>query len=140
MLCCVLFVLAYFITNVKPANASRIDWSICKQNVKRINCIVDGDTYWKHGVKYRIFGLDTPEKGNRAKCSYERRLSNQATNSLLSLFQNSIVSEQRVGIDRYNRVLAKTFVNGRNVADILISQGLGVVYNAQARRQGIWCK
>ena len=27
----------------------------------RVTCVVDGDTFWHDGLKYRAFGFDTPE-------------------------------------------------------------------------------
>lgn len=121
------------------AEASTLNWSICKQNVKRINCVVDGDTYWKEGIKYRIMGLDTPEKKPRAKCGFEHSLSNKATRFLFEQFRGSNVTEVERGKDRYGRVLADTYVNGKLIAPIIIRNGLGVEYNAKKRREGIWC-
>ncbi len=37
-------------------------WAIDKcKGSHRVTCVVDGDTFWIDGVKYRTRGYDTPE-------------------------------------------------------------------------------
>jgi len=47
----------------------------------RITCVVDGDTVWFEGVKYRLAVIDTPEKGALAECIIAGRLTNQSWGS-----------------------------------------------------------
>jgi endonuclease YncB( thermonuclease family) len=35
----------------------------------RVNCVVDGDTVWVDRVKYRLEGINAPEKGALAQCT-----------------------------------------------------------------------
>ena len=41
--------------------------------------MVDGDTVRTGGVRYRLVGFDTPEKGDLARCNSECALPEQAT-------------------------------------------------------------
>jgi len=49
---------------------------------KRITCVVDGDTVWFEGVKYRFEEIDTPEKGELAECVQEGLHAIKATKRL----------------------------------------------------------
>lgn len=122
---------------LKPANAA--SWSVCG-SAKRITCVVDGDTFWLKGVKYRLFGADTPEAGTRAKCSRERQLADRATFRLLSIFNSGKLNIDEQGADRYGRVLAVVLVNGSNVSNQLISEGVGKTYRGGQRDVQQWCQ
>ena len=43
-------------------------WPICGYG-KRVTCIVDGDTFWMNRQKYRLYGVDAPEAGDKAQCA-----------------------------------------------------------------------
>jgi len=92
---------------------------------KRVTCVVDGDTFWLKGEKIRVQGYDTPETttnicgGNR-----EVRLGHKATDRLTQLLNSGGVSLQRNGKDRYGRTLADVYVDGVDVGDTLIAEGL----------------
>src|SRR3546814_100399 len=45
------------------------------------NCVVDGDTFWFAGEKYRIADIDTPET-HPPRCAEEARLGRAATDRL----------------------------------------------------------
>lgn len=122
---------------MKEANAAT--WSVCG-NAKRITCVVDGDTFWKDGIKYRLFNVDTPEAGDRAKCSRERGLANKAASRLQSIFNTGKLVINKQGHDRYGRVLAVVSVNGANVSAQLISEGVGKTYRGGKRDPHYWCR
>jgi micrococcal nuclease len=92
---------------------------------KRVTCVVDGDTFWLNGEKIRVQGYDTPETttnicgGNR-----EVRLGHKASDRLTQLLNSGGVSLQRNGKDRYGRTLADVSVDGVDVGDTLIAEGL----------------
>lgn len=44
--------------------------------------MVDGDTVRTGGVRYRLVGFDTPEKGDLARCNSECALPEQATQQI----------------------------------------------------------
>lgn len=100
--------------------------------------VVDGDTVRFAGDSWRLVGLDTPET-YRAQCDYELALGRAATARLREL----VASGQGVdlvalpGRDRYDRGLARLYVGGENIADILTSEGLARRYDGGKRQN--WC-
>lgn len=100
--------------------------------------VVDGDTVKSpYGVTYRLLGFDTPET-HFAKCSYERELGLAAKERLGKLLANGEVKVLESGRrDRYGRTLATLTVNGKDVGEILINEGLARPY-AGKKRAG-WC-
>ena len=92
---------------------------------KRITCVVDGDTLWLRGEKFRLQGFDTPETTtNLCGGAREKRLGNQATARLIQLLNNAEVTFRRKGKDRYGRTLADFYVDGVEVGGMLIAEGL----------------
>ena len=63
-------IVALTIALTGPAAAVRADFPVCGSG-PRITCVVDGDTVWFEGVKYRFEEIDTPEKGGLAECMQE---------------------------------------------------------------------
>ena len=104
----------------------------------RETCVVDGDTIWLQGEKIRMHGYDTPEP-TTGICGgeFERQLAQQASNRLIALLNAGDVTIQRFGVDRYDRTLAIIEVDGVDVGETLIAEGL-------ARRwpdgPEFWCK
>lgn len=77
---------------------------------------MDGDTFHAGGQRIRVRGIDTPEIGQpRAELAKAR------LNQLLNSGNVTIIPR---AIDKFGRTVADVFVNGRNVADILKSEGL----------------
>lgn len=92
---------------------------------ERVDCIVDGDTFWLAGEKIRAVGYDTPEPTtNMCGGDVERQLAHQASARLLQLFNDSEISIQRQGFDRYGRTLALVLADGVDVGSILIAERL----------------
>ena len=78
--------------------------------------VIDGDTFYYNGKKYRISGIDTPEKG---QYNYE-----QAKIRLETLLKYGNVEIKEVAKDKYGRSVVKLRVNGEDVSDILKREGL----------------
>jgi endonuclease YncB( thermonuclease family) len=98
--------------------------------------VIDGDTIRVSGETIRMMGLDAPEQ--RARCPAEARLAARATARLRSLVQPRVWLERR-GRDRYRRTLAVVRDRaGRDLAQVMIREGLARPYNGRGRRQG-WC-
>lgn len=92
---------------------------------QRVTCIVDGDTFWLNGEKFRAVGYDTPETTtNLCGGEAERELGYQAARRLMRLFNETEVTFLRQGEDRYGRSLAVVRSDGVNVGEILIDEGL----------------
>lgn len=111
-------------------------FSICGSG-RRINCVVDGDTFWMEGEKIRILDIDTPEL-HPARCPEEERLGRAAKARLHALLNGGAVTLERTGRDRdrYGRLLRRVQVDGRSVGAVLIGEGLARAY-AGGRRG--WC-
>ncbi|NSX88965.1 thermonuclease family protein (plasmid) [Agrobacterium vitis] len=103
----------------------------------RINCVVDGDTFWLDGTKIRITDIDAPEISQPA-CAAERRAGEIARQRLLVLLNNGAFS-LRAGArdeDRYGRKLRIVERDHRSLGDMLIEEGLARRWNGPERN---WC-
>ncbi len=119
------------------ATAIRRHFPICGSGA-RVDCIVDGDTFWIAGEKVRIADIDTPEIGEPA-CRREGILGEQAKRRLHQLMNAGPVELRRAGgrnRDRYGRLLRTVYRDGRSLGDILVAEGLARRWNG---RQPGWC-
>lgn len=119
-----------------PAHGS---WPTCT-NGKRTTCIVDGDTFWFQGIKYRIIGYDAPEAGDGARCDQERALADRATQQLQHLMSAPGIQYHVQGKDRYGRVLTRVVTPQGDIADQMINLGLGRAYRGGFRDRYQWCQ
>lgn len=93
---------------------------------KRYTCIVDGDTIWLEGQNLRLRSFDTPEPysdicGGRQEVALAKRASSR----LLNLLNDNSFSVETFGLDGTGRrTLATIRIDGRDVGDILIEEGL----------------
>lgn len=107
-------------------------------NEPRINCVVDGDTLWSHGVKIRIADIDTPEI-SQPGCAAEKALGEEATIRLIELVNGGPFQMQAWpgrDEDKYGRKLRVLVRDGRSLGNILVSEGLARTWTG--RRQP-WC-
>lgn len=114
--------------------AAALALAICPPQGPRSDCIVDGDTWWLAGEKFRLAGYDTPELNGR--CPEERRLALAARDRLRALLADGDVQWRRTGRDLYGRTVASLLVNGELVGELLVADGLAK--RSGARRQN-WC-
>lgn len=84
--------------------------------------------------RVRVLGLDTPEI--EGKCSYEIRMAKKAKRRLAELANGHHVQILRNGEDKYGRTLACVLVNGNDVSQILINEGLARPWRG---RREPWC-
>jgi len=89
------------------------------------NCVVDGDTFWFAGEKYRIADIDTPET-HGPRCAAEGALGAQATQRLQRLMNEGPFSLEIEGraTDRYGRALRVVTREGRSIGAMLVEEGL----------------
>lgn len=111
--------------------------------------VIDGDTVafqanWlpeplKKELSIRVFGVDTPEKGFRAKCTSEDARGQAAT----AFTKNAINASTRRQIiimdwDKYGgRVLGDVLLDGRSLREMLIANGFAREYYGEAKTS--WC-
>ena len=105
--------------------------------------VVDGDTVYLScpgaGLRRaRLMGFDTPEVFS-PRCPAERALGQKAERALgAAISAASSVTFRFHGQDRYGRDLVQMFVDGRNIAGLMVSSGLAVPYDGGRRID--WCR
>jgi micrococcal nuclease len=109
-------------------------------NAPREIRVIDGDTIedMRADITYRIVNIDTPETGSRAQCTAERELGNQATRQARALITAARDLELRPTgrIDRYGRTIAFVVIDGRDLGETLIAEGLARPWRG---RREPWC-
>lgn len=118
------------------AEQYQVDFGRCHGPV-RINCVVDGDTFWLEGTKYRIADINAPEV-SRPGCSAEAALGERATSRLVDLLNSGSFSLQNIDRDedRYGRKLRIVTRAGRSLGDALVTDGLAERWSGRRRN---WC-
>jgi len=114
-----------------------------------ITRVIDGDTVafqalWlpdplKKELSIRVFGVDTPEKGFRAKCPSEDARGQAATAFTKKMIEQ-FTTRQVVLMDwdKYGgRVLGDVLLNGQSLRSMLIQQGYAREYYGEAKTS--WC-
>lgn len=76
---------------------------------------IDGDTFIYNGIKVRVRGIDAPEIGTPGGFEAAQRLA--------SLLREGSIKIVPVSRDVYGRTVADVFLNGQNLADVLIAEG-----------------
>ena len=101
------------------------------------NCVVDGDTFWFAGEKYRIADIDTPET-HPARCAEEGALGEAAAGRLRAWLNDGAFSLESTGrdADRYGRKLRIVTRGGTSVGSVLVAEGLARQWDG-ARQP--WC-
>jgi micrococcal nuclease len=111
--------------------------------------VIDGDTVafqaaflpapLKQELSIRVYGVDTPEKGFRAKCEKEAALGLAA-----SVYTKKIISagkKIRIAImdwDKFGgRVLGDIIIDDKSLRDLLIAGGYARPYFGEAKQS--WC-
>jgi micrococcal nuclease len=97
----------------------------------------DGDSILSpQGERIRLLGVDTPERG--CKCQQECAMAEKATAfTRTKLRQAARIELVRFSPDRYGRTLARVYLDGRDLSDMLIEAKLGRPYNGERRLS--WC-
>jgi endonuclease YncB( thermonuclease family) len=115
----------------------------------KINRVVDGDTVevatpWvpdplPKKMSIRVFGVDTPEKGFRAKCPAESQRGEAA-----SAFTKKVITESKVAQvmimewDKFGgRILGDIIIDGKSLRSMLIANGFAREYYGEAKTS--WC-
>lgn len=103
---------------------------------RKLTCIVDGDTGWERGVKWRALDVDTPEISS-PECAAEKRLGLKARDRLRELMGGGYTIEWPGGKGKYGRELARVRLSdGRDAGQVLIDEGLSQPWPNQGNK---WC-
>lgn len=112
--------------------------------------VIDGDTVvikaaflpepLKPELSVRIYGVDTPEKGFRAKCETERLLAQEASEYTAELISNAIRTQVVLyDWDKYGgRVLGDILIDGDSLRQLLVDNGYAREYYGGTK--GSWCE
>lgn len=112
--------------------------------------VLDGDTvkveakWWPSPLPptalIRIAGVDTAERGGKAKCEKERALAEEATHfTERAIHYARDVSIEVKGHDKYGgRLLGDVWVDGKSLSEMLIKEKLGQYYYGEKKPD--WCK
>lgn len=104
---------------------------------RKVTCLVDGDTGWENGVKWRLREIDTPERGENAECAEEPRIAAAATARMTALMRTGYTIEWSGETDRAGRQLVTVrLANGRDAGEVLVEEGLAVRWPHRPR---VWC-
>jgi endonuclease YncB( thermonuclease family) len=93
----------------------------------------------KPELAVRIYGVDTPEKGFRAKCAQEDQRGKAAT----EFTKQAVAQSQKRQVMLYDwdkfggRVLGDLILNGQSLRALLIQNGLAREYFGDAKQS--WC-
>lgn len=102
--------------------------------------VIDGDTIEDQAadITYRLENIDTPETGPRARCVAERDAGNRAKERVRTLIAEAQAFAIRPTgrIDRYGRSIAFVMVDGHDLGETLIAQGLARPWRG---RREPWC-
>ncbi len=103
----------------------------------RIDCVVDGDTFYLAGERIRIADIDAPEVSSPG-CASEAALGRRATERLQQLLNAGSFELHRGARDRdrYGRSLRTIHRDGRSLGDRLVAEGLARPWEGQRRS---WC-
>ena len=119
------------------AYAPARDFPICS-SARRVNCVVDGDTFWFEGERVRIADIDAPEI-SRPECNRERELGRRSTQRLQALLNEGPFELRRQGSrdrDVYGRLLRTIHRDGRSLGDVLVEEGLARPWRGRSEQ---WC-
>lgn len=102
--------------------------------------VIDGDTIFSNGIKYRVHGIDAPELGQVGGQHSKDRLK--------LLVRGKSVKVVKTDIDKYGRVVAKLFVGDTDVGMKMVEGGFArsafhndykdLERRAKRKRKGLW--
>lgn len=115
--------------------------------------VIDGDTVEINGVRIRLEGIDAPERGQRCRGRWlpiRWACGTHATRALRKLTRGQTVRCQTLGYDKYQRVIARCFVDGRDINAAMVRRGHAWAFTkysatyiaeeqqARLEKRGIW--
>ena len=95
---------------------------------------IDGDTFVRDGVTYRLWGIDAPEVEQMcAEGVFDPYIGDDAgwmcgveADRLLQRLVSAETVCDTVDTDRYGRAVAKCYSDGEDIADVMVRQGMAL--------------
>lgn len=92
--------------------------------------VTDGDSIEIHGTPIRLWGIDAVE--SKQLCwdanSNVTRCGRIAANAVAEIIGRRVVHCQHVSTDRNERVVARCFVNGNDLSEVIVRYGYAIDY------------
>lgn len=105
--------------------------AICCSNCPELDVdrIIDGDTFASANARIRLFGIDTPERGE--KCFTE------ATDRLREIAGDTVLVERGPrAMDQYGRILFYIYTeSGESIDEILVREGLAIAWKRDGQHR-----
>ncbi len=109
-------------------------------------CVTDGDTLVVNGkrqqtrcvggTRVRLFGIDAPEL--RQKCRHPSGVNSlcgrTAASFLLEHVRGRAVECKGNSVDRYGRLMATCFIDGKNLNSMIVSAGWALAYRDHSNK------
>ena len=138
----VLAIPAWSTQHAVPPDRLSATFQLCDRG-PRIDCVVDGDTFWLAGEKIRIADINAPET-HEPQCPREAALGAAATARLTGLLNagpfalepwSATINRGR-DRDKYGRLLRIVERGGTSLGTTLVREGLAEEWTGRRRN---WC-
>lgn len=99
-------------------------------DVEGVVRVIDGDTFDVGGVSVRLHGIDAPEVDQT--CTHPQRgvwaCGSFVRDEIRGRYDGRIAFCEQVDMDRYGRIVGKCFIDGRDINEVIVSDGLAEAY------------
>lgn len=137
---------SFVIFHASPAQAAADDETYGNIVVSQVTSIYDADTFrvtinsWPavagNRIAVRVKGIDAPEM--QGKCDKEKELAKKAKQTTVAILRAGKKVELRnLQRDKYFRLLADVYVDGKNLGKTLQKAGLAYAYQGGTKKS--WC-
>ncbi len=90
-------------------------------------------------ISVRVSGIDTAEVRGQAPCEKDSaRNARQLVENLLKRAKN--IELRHVDRDKYFRILADVYFDGRSLSEVLVQNRLAVAYDGGTKARTDWCQ
>jgi endonuclease YncB( thermonuclease family) len=117
----VVLLLFLFIINYPFLNQLTEDF-LDNSRIVKVDRVIDGDTIEFNKTSVRLLGINTPERGEKFYTEAKEFLEDKVLDKTVTLVSG------REEKDRYGRLLAYIYLNGKNVNLEIVEQGYGNFY------------
>ena len=129
--------IAAFAALAGPAEAIEI-CSGGNRAARGVTCLVDADTGWERGVKWRLLDIDAPEI-TKPECRRELEIGSNATRRLQQLMESGYRIADSGSRDRTSdrRALVRVVLpDGRDAGQVLVDEGFAQFWPNKGNK---WC-